>query len=138
MNKQKNWLTIVKKFAPFILIIIFAIIGIIGYSLSNASPPVRILFKSKGGYVIFSHQAHVKDYGLEKCLDCHHNIASPASLNMSSSEWNCSSCHNEASTEYANICEDRAPHRQCIGAKCVECHTSMGLNPKECTFCHKL
>src|SRR3990172_7746444 len=133
MNKVNTWYTIIKKSIPFIIIIIFAIIGIIGYSFERSTPPIRVLFKSTGGYVIFAHQAHVKDEDLGKGQDCHHNMASPGSV----AAWKCTVCHNEGS-EYANICEVRAPHRQCVGAQCVECHTKMGRDPKDCSFFHKL
>jgi hypothetical protein len=123
----------IKQFIPFIFILIFTIIGIVGYSIEKSKTPIRVLFKSKGGYVIFSHEAHVRDYDLRKCQSCHHNIQPPASLDV----WRCRDCHHEGS-EYENICEDKAPHIQCVGAKCVECHTGMGFDPKDCSFCHKL
>ncbi|TFH38008.1 MAG: hypothetical protein E4G96_10955 [Chrysiogenales bacterium] len=117
---------------PMALIVILGSIGIIGYSTEKSSAPIRVWFKTKGGDVIYPHKTHVTDYGLENCQDCHHNIE-PASA---PDDWKCRTCHR-AGSDYQNLCEDRAPHQQCVGAKCVECHTEMGRDEKECSLCHR-
>ncbi|MBN2160166.1 MAG: cytochrome c3 family protein [Spirochaetes bacterium] len=125
-------LGIVKKIAPFAAMALFVLIGIIGYSIEKSSTPVRVLFSTNGGDVVFQHEAHVRDYDQRKCQNCHHNMWSD-SLERG---WKCRSCHREGA-DYENICEDRAPHRQCIGANCIACHADLGIDPKECSFCHR-
>lgn len=122
----------IKKFAPLLFIFIFGIIGIIGYTTESSSLPIRVLFKTKGGDVIFQHEAHSSDYQCCKCQDCHHNIQNLRSR----ADWKCRTCHH-AGGEYENICEDRMPHPQCVGAQCVQCHTRVGMDPKDCAFCHR-
>lgn len=115
------------KIIPLCIIVVLAVIGIIGYSISKSGSPVRVLFKTKGGNVIFTHKAHVSDYEID-CKDCHHETDEKV--------YNCRQCHS-AGTDYSLICEDRPVHKQCIGANCIDCHKDMGLDEKDCKFCHR-
>ncbi|MDY6933889.1 MAG: cytochrome c3 family protein [Spirochaetota bacterium] len=114
-------------------IIILAIIGIIGYSLQSSESPIRVLFKTKGGAVIFDHRAHLSEneYGI-KCIECHHDIDDETKAN----EKNCRSCHGPGK-ECDAICEDAPVHKQCIGNNCIECHNKQGMDAGECSLCHR-
>lgn len=130
-----EWVTMrekLKQSAPVAVILVLASIGIIGYSTEKKSAPLRVWFKTTGGDVVYPHQSHVADYGLENCQDCHHNIVPPSPPD----DWKCRTCHR-AGTDLDNLCEDRAPHQQCIGAKCIDCHKEMGRDEKECSLCHR-
>ncbi|MDY6969171.1 MAG: cytochrome c3 family protein [Spirochaetota bacterium] len=111
------------------VIIILAIVGIIGYSIGGSGSPIRVLFKTKGGPVVFDHKTHSEEngYGI-KCDKCHHETEDEM-------VYNCRSCHKPG-TEYDSICEDKAPHKQCIGANCIECHKEEGMESDNCKQCH--
>jgi len=48
----------------------------------------------------------------------------------------CASCHAEGSA-YNRVFEAANPiHKQCVGAKCVECHADK-VEKKDCKFCHR-
>ena len=121
----------IKSFIPLIIILVMAIIGIIGYTVEETGSPIRVLFKTKGGNVIFSHKTHLSEYDI-KCKKCHHEIEPGKPV----VKWNCRECHS-AGTDYDMICEDRPIHKQCIGANCIDCHKEMGMDEKDCGLCHK-
>ena len=93
--------------------------------------PVRIMFKSLAGNVLFSHAEHVSEeyYGL-KCDDCHHYYeeGDPGTIA-------CGECHMTESDEADEEVPKRsdAMHSQCIG-----CHKDSGGGPDECAECHAL
>jgi len=110
-----------------LIMIIFLITGIICYaSFTPPVPenPVRIMFQSKAGKVLFTHSVHVDDY-TQDCLDCHHNIESDET-------YNCSDCHEETGDEDFPSITD-AFHAQCKG-----CHEELDSGPVECNSCHSL
>ncbi len=119
------------KSIPLLIILILAVIGVIGYSIEESGSPVRVLFKTKGGNVIFSHKAHLSEYEIG-CKDCHHEIDSGKPV----SKYDCRECHR-AGTDYDSICDDRPIHKQCIGANCIDCHKEMGMDESDCGLCHK-
>ncbi len=108
------------------------IIGVICYALfpqKKPEEPVRIMFNSTAGNVLFTHKEHTSEsgYGFE-CVDCHH-------------EWDeaegeppltCGECHLEESEEDVPARVD-AFHEQCI-----DCHEDDGLAPVDCSECHVL
>ncbi len=115
------------------IMIALIIIGIVGYTTEKSTTPVRILFKTGGGNVIFSHKAHILDYGFLKCQECHHNTLPDTSIK----DWRCRDCHSQG-TMYEGLCEDRAPHVNCVGVQCISCHEEMlGMGGEDCSMCHQ-
>ncbi len=109
------------------LMIIFLITGIVCYaSFSPPAPdePMRIMFQTKAGKVLFTHSAHSFDY-TNSCEECHHLTSFPPS-------YDCSECHFKEGDPLMLSRED-ALHEQCI-----ECHNHMGAGPVECDSCHTL
>ena len=124
MNEQ------IKRKIALLVILILALVGLVGYSIKSSGEPVRVLFKTKGGPVIFDHKAHSDKGGYDiECVKCHHQIEGE-------SEQRCRACHS-SETEYDSICENAAPHRQCIGSNCITCHKEQGMDDGECNLCHK-
>ncbi len=118
----------IKKLIPYIIAVILIVVGIVGYSTKESGSPTRTLFKTKGGNVIFTHKAHLSDYGMA-CDKCHHK--------SSKTEYNCRKCHSKG-TDYDGLCSKEAIHKQCIGANCVDCHKKfLGKDEKDCKYCHK-
>jgi hypothetical protein len=114
------------KIACKVAVILF-VVGIIGYAaFSGPAPetPVRLMFQTKAGKVLFDHKTHTKasaGYGLE-CFECHHEGDEAGS---------CSECHEvKSSDEYVPNRTD-AFHQQCIG-----CHKDAEAGPMACSSCH--
>lgn len=119
-----------KKVAAIIALVLF-IVGVVCYVAFPArgpDVPVRIMFKSTAGKVLFNHKQHTSEdwYGFA-CTDCHHMYGGEeGELPMP-----CTDCHFEDSEEEPTT--EEAFHQQCIG-----CHKDMGSGPVECSECHVL
>ncbi len=117
------------KKIPVIIIIICAVLGIIGYSIGGSEEPLRVLFKTSGGPVVFDHNEH-KEYDIE-CDKCHHE------LDVDEEIWNCRACHSKGIEDYQGICDERPIHKQCIGANCIDCHKENDIDTDDCKACHQ-
>lgn len=122
-----------KAFA-FCIACILLIAGIVCYAAfpqRKPDQPVRIMFKSLAGNVLFSHTEHVSEeyYGFQ-CIDCHHYYDEEDESTIL-----CGECHmeeNDEGDDEVPTCSD-AIHSQCIG-----CHQESGGGPDECSECHVL
>lgn len=90
----------------------------------DGGEPVRMLFEGKAGNVLFDHQTHVQDYGID-CASCHHN------LEDGDDTYSCAVCHEEISEDEYMLSLTDALHQQCI-----QCHTDGGAGPVDCAACH--
>jgi hypothetical protein len=109
-------------------LLVIGAISYAAYSLKTPTPPLRMMFRTTAGSVLFDHQTHSspKGYGLS-CGDCHHTLSEGEYENAEA----CSACHDpDEGTEDTPKLED-AFHRQCIG-----CHQQFGAGPVECAQCH--
>ena len=103
--------------------VICLLVGIVCYAalpLPEPEEPVRIMFKSAAGDVLFSHKEHVSEsgYGLE-CVSCHHEDEDDPTA--------CGECHEgDSDVERAD-----AFHGQCKG-----CHEDEDAGPVQCSDCH--
>jgi hypothetical protein len=132
------------------LAILFFVVGVLSYAAFSQKPPerpVRVMFHSIAGKVLFDHKTHLADtgYGVS-CVDCHHHpgedeTQSTACLDChkpkgAEKEENqtCLECHGAdeiEDTELPNRSD--AFHTQCIG-----CHQEFEAGPRECSSCHVL
>ncbi len=130
-------------------------VSVIGYLMPQDSDetPMRILFDSNGGQVVFSHIKHIDDYG-EDCVRCHHKEEG------TTTPLPCGSCHaakfdqafaeNHSSNfdgEYCAKCHHPAPaglrfdhdqHDDPSGGDCQTCHHGPDIEPEPqaCSDCH--
>lgn len=119
-----------KRLFLYVVIVVFVVIAIIGYSIEKKKEPIRVAFATRGGGVVFNHQFHA---ALEntKCEECHHNYEA-GSDDPFAGEMKCRECHYH-NKEYAEICEDANIHKRCIGKNCIDCHVTGSVS---CDFCH--
>ncbi len=120
-----------EKVIAYIACVILLITGLVCYAaFAGGAPeePVRIMFKSAQGKVLFSHKVHAANDGYGYyCTDCHH-LWDEDEENRPVS---CSECHmSESDDEYMAKRSD-ALHRQCQG-----CHEEGAAGPSECSGCH--
>lgn len=120
-----------QKFA-FVLAAVLFVVGVVCYAAfpqKVPERPVRIMFDSIAGKVLFSHQTHLSDagYGLA-CNDCHHMLEAGDTDAQS-----CLACHEQDSEDPAMPKRSDAFHQQCIG-----CHQQIEAGPRDCNGCHVL
>ncbi|MFQ6104258.1 MAG: cytochrome c3 family protein [Candidatus Glassbacteria bacterium] len=71
----------------------------------------------KGTQIVFRHEKHIGDIGLQ-CVECHHVEA-------------CTKCHFKNETHTMHVTEGKiALHENCMG-----CHAEIG-GPTDCDECH--
>ena len=111
----------------FGLMAITFVLGLVCYTAFSQEPPeepVRIVFNTTAGKVLFDHKTHLGDdgYGVD-CEDCHHEEQDDSS--------SCSGedCHGPDS----DLSRADAFHTSCKG-----CHEDSGAGPVECATCHVL
>lgn len=130
------------------LAIALFLVGIVVYAASpekHLPEPVRLVYKSTAGNVIFSHKVHanVPGYGLA-CQDCHHHpeyaetdFRACGDCHQTPPEGEtfpaaCYDCHALDEIEGMEVINrGEAFHRQCI-----QCHTGFGKGPSDCAECH--
>ena len=76
----------------YCLAAILLLVGVVCYAaFPRKAPeqPLRIMFKSTGGNVLFDHKEHMSEegYGIE-CADCHHTMEDPGEKPEA-----CGECH---------------------------------------------
>lgn len=128
------------------------VVGIVSYAYTafSAKPPenpVRIMYHSAAGKVLFDHKTHTADTGygfscwdyhhhppedeaaLRACGDCHNLPIEQGKLTES-----CADCHDENEIESSEVSKmGDAFHLQCIN-----CHTDAGAGPEDRNSCHLL
>ena len=129
------------------VVIFFLFVGIISYTVFSAEipeTPVRVMYKSATGKVLFDHKTHAGEpgYGLS-CLDCHHHpLEDEIDLRacgqchtpgkVESLPASCLECHDKEEVEDTEMLNSGdAFHGQCIG-----CHAEFGAGPVDCAECH--
>jgi hypothetical protein len=123
-------------------------IGIICYAAfpqKVPDQPLRTVYHTAAGKVLFDHQTHISDqgYGLA-CADCHHHPSDEEESLVScnychqklpedeSYPESCLDCHDEDEIEGSEIINNvDAAHQQCIG-----CHEEFEADAVECSECH--
>ena len=138
----------------FYLAGILLVVGAISYAAFPAKAPeqpIRIMFKSVSGNVLFDHQTHGADTGFGiSCEDCHHHPGEGEEDYRACGDCHqilqedaptpqaCLDCHDETEVEDTEITNGTdALHLQCMG-----CHEDFGEGPgegpEECSSCHVL
>ena len=120
-----------EKIIAFWLAAGFLVVGVICYAAfpdKKPEEPVRIMFQSTAGKVLFTHKIHTSGdwYGFD-CVECHHELEDdPDAVPQA-----CGECHFEDSKEEPTLTD--AFHEQCTG-----CHEDVGTAPVDCATCHIL
>ena len=137
------------------LAIVLFVAGVLSYAYTafSAKPPaepVRIMYKSVTGNVLFTHKTHTSDtgYGVA-CFDCHHHPAEDESslracgdchdlpLEKGAFPESCLECHEKDEFEDTELPKKGdAFHKQCIA-----CHQEVGSGPNDpdgCGDCHAM
>ena len=113
-------------YAVGIVLVVVAVVCYAALPYRMAEQPVRILFKSAAGNVLFDHKVHTSENGYGYgCIECHHTLEEEGERPSA-----CGECHEPDSEE---VNRSDAFHQQCQG-----CHDQSGMGPVECAGCHVL
>ena len=130
------------------LAVVLFLVGIISYSAFSAKQPetpIRLMFQSAAGGVLFSHQAHTADagYGIA-CKDCHHHPEEDDVDLRACGECHrlpekgepapkaCSDCHEPDEVEDTEMMK----RSDAFHSQCIECHKDIEAGPQACGSCH--
>lgn len=114
-----------EQMLAFVLAAVLLIIGVVCYAafpVKTPEEPVRLMFKSTAGSILFDHKTHTSDagYGIA-CDDCHHE-EQDESMACGGED-----CHGP----------DSDPKRgDAFHTNCKGCHEDSGAGPVECAACH--
>ncbi len=130
------------------LAVVLLIIGVLSYTAFSAKAPeepIRLMFKTSTGKVLFQHKIHTVPSGYgASCFDCHHHPEDDESAIRSCGDCHgvgddagqaletCMECHDSDEIEdYEMVKRSDAFHSQCI-----DCHKDFEKGPAECSGCH--
>jgi len=135
-----------------IQLLLIAIVCYAAFPIEKPPEPIRLMYQTNAGKVLFDHQTHatVNGYALD-CMDCHHahfgeeiepvacGLCHSTGQKVSEYPQACFDCHGDASEiESPDILKrSDAFHQQCI-----QCHEQYGAGPASgadnCSKCHVL
>jgi cytochrome c553 len=134
----------------YILAAVLLIVGVASYAAFSArapeKDPVRLMFQTDAGKVLFQHQLHTQPSGYgASCNDCHHHPKDDEAALRA-----CGDCHGkdekmtEATLETCIKCHeaDEVKDTQMVKradafhTQCIECHKDFEKGPVECSACH--
>lgn len=148
-----------KKAIVLGLIVGFAALGALGYSQKKGplQEPQRVLYKGKGGPVIFDHKAHASPGGfVATCEECHHltklivhetdqgSVVFDHHVHSTSADYGleCGDCHHELSLaldsriQKCGVCHATGSEENAAFEKGHLIHkTAMGV---KCVDCHRM
>ncbi|MGE4551879.1 MAG: cytochrome c3 family protein [Desulfovibrionaceae bacterium] len=134
---------------------VLLLVAVAGYLVpsGHAEAPVRLLFDSAGGKVLFAHQDHAKTYGVD-CRRCHHagfdetsprpcGDCHPAGFEAPFATEHqtrfkpdqCGQCHH---ARLDGMTFDHAAHQAILDKDCQACHHGPDIEPEPmaCNNCH--
>jgi len=137
----------------YILIIVLLFVGVISYAAFPAKTPdepIRLMYKTVAGKVLFDHKTHSADsgYGLA-CAECHHHPEEPEE--GQTANISCGICHQtlEKDQKYPESCLDcheaedleeseMTKKSDAFHSQCESCHQEVEAGPEKerCNWCH--
>lgn len=117
-----------EKTIGYVLAGLLFIVGLLCYTAFAQKPPehpLRIMFNTTGGRVLFDHQVHFSEAGYAfECDMCHHMLEGEGEDPSS-----CGECHLE-------IGEDLPKRSDAFHTQCIGCHEDIESGPVDCSSCH--
>ncbi len=120
--------------AAYSVAVVLFLVGAISYAAFPAktpAQPIRLMFHSIAGDVLFDHKTHTSPFGYGlSCRDCHHT------LEVGETEaTGCIQCHGIESED-----PDIPKRSDAFHTQCTRCHKEIEAGPQEgsegCAACH--
>ncbi|MEJ2154425.1 MAG: cytochrome c3 family protein [Desulfobacteraceae bacterium] len=146
MTSKKHRMIIYGVAAHLLLI---AIVCYAAFPVEKPENPIRLMYQTKAGKVLFDHQTHTgpEGYALD-CFDCHHHPPDDEESLMACGKCHvpnleegvhpesCMECHDEGDIE-----DSEYPKRSdAFHQQCMQCHEQYGKGPQpgsdNCSKCH--
>lgn len=148
MTSNKHRLTV---YGAAILLFLVAVVCYAAFPVPEPEEPIRLMYQTIAGKVLFDHQTHVSEFGFGiSCFDCHHHPPEDDLAKVACSECHlsapeegvfpesCLECHDEDEIEDSEF----PKHADAIHLQCWTCHDQYGAGPGEgsdnCSKCHVL
>lgn len=131
---------------------LLAIVCYAAFPVKQPEEPIRLMFNTNAGKVLFDHKTHASAQGFGlACVDCHHphpegeeiepvscSACHPPRPQNKPLPESCLDCHEASELEKPEILKrSDAFHQQCI-----QCHEQYGAGPRggseNCSKCHVL
>lgn len=119
-----------------LLLVVSLVVGVVAFYYQDAKAPpeepVRVVYESKGGLVIFDHAAHTSRMEND-CWACHHSDGDEEE------KENCRDCHafNDIPILHAYHQKGEDYVDDDTYQSCMSCHEEKGKDPTNCKGCHK-
>lgn len=137
MTSQKHTVIV---YGVAALLLLVAVVCYAAFPVQSPPEPLRLMYQTKAGKVLFDHQTHsnVDGYALD-CADCHHDhpegeliqeavacgVCHPIeSVTMAAPEF-CLDCHDEEELEAPDV----SKRSDAIHLQCTQCHLEFGAGP---------
>lgn len=149
-NKQLQisvWITAILLVVGILIYIFTAFADKKSDANQEEKPPIRVLYNTPSGKVLFDHKAHTSEtkYGLS-CIDCHHHPEDEEEAIRSCNDCHvypnkettvnptCLDCHEEDEVE--GVETNNQVHPAHSRGECIKCHREFGKGPVDCNTCH--
>lgn len=134
-----------------VLLFFVAIVCYAAFPVQTPEEPIRLMYQTNAGKVLFDHQTHASEigYGIS-CFDCHHHppeeddaLVACGQCHLPKPEEgvypeSCLDCHDESELE-----DSEYPKRSdAFHEQCIQCHEEFEQGPRSgsenCSQCHVL
>ncbi len=103
-----------------IALLIVGVISFAAFPAKTPDEPIRIMYKSVAGKVLFDHKTHADEAGYAlTCEDCHHHYEFEGSAGIDGEEPVVQACA---------VCHPFKPAEQAYPEPCMECHDEEDLD----------
>ena len=119
-----------------LLLLTSLLVGVVAFyyhdTMAPPEEPVRVIYESKGGLVVFDHAAHIARMKND-CTACHHYDGDEED------KENCRDCHIENDIPVMDAYHEKGEDflDDDTYQSCMSCHEERGKDPKNCRGCHK-
>jgi hypothetical protein len=103
-----------------VALLIVGVLSFAAFPAKTPDEPIRIMYKSVAGKVLFDHKTHRADSGYSlACEDCHHHFEFEGSSGIDGEEPVVQACA---------VCHPFKPKEQAYPESCMECHDEEDLD----------
>jgi hypothetical protein len=117
---------------------VIAVVCYAAFPVKSPEEPIRLMYQTKVGNVLFNHQLHASEtgFGLD-CFDCHHHPYDDEMALVACGQCHLSAPEEGVVPEYCLECHDaeeveeseHGKRSEAIHDQCTQCHYEFGKGP---------